>query len=173
MNENQELADYLKPTEFIDSDNPDIVSKAEELTDGCADEKEKLGNIYYFVRDFPYDILDSFRYLAEGKRQASDVLNNGKAFCMGKASMFAALCRASGIPSRIGFQQLHCPDKPFMNEEVAKIWGRPQAAVALAGRSVSGRQVAQARRHDRQGVRRAKRVCIFPGIRRGARHSLR
>ena len=28
MNENQELADYLKPTEFIDSDNPDIVSKA-------------------------------------------------------------------------------------------------------------------------------------------------
>ena len=123
MNENQELADYLKPTEFIDSDNPDIVSKAEELTDGCADDKEKLGNIYYFVRDFPYDILDSFRYLAEGKRQASDVLNNGKAFCMGKASMFAALCRASGIPSRIGFQQLHCPDKPFMNEEVAKIWG--------------------------------------------------
>ena len=123
MNENQELADYLKPTEFIDSDNPDIVSKAEELTDGCEDDKEKLGNIYYFVRDFPYDILDSFRYLAEGKRQASDVLNNGKAFCMGKASMFAALCRASGIPSRIGFQQLHCPDKPFMNEEVAKIWG--------------------------------------------------
>ena len=123
MSEKQDMADYLKPTEFIDSDNSDIVSKARELTEGCADEKEKLGRIYYFVRDFPYDILDSFRYLAEGKRRASDVLNNGKAFCMGKASMFAALCRASGIPSRIGFQQLHCPDKPFMNEEVARIWG--------------------------------------------------
>ena len=123
MNEKQDIADCLKPTEFIDSDNPDIVSKAAALTEGCADEKEKLGKIYYFVRDFPYDILDSFRYLAEGKRRASDVLHNGKAFCMGKASMFAALCRASGIPSRIGFQQLHCPDKPFMNEEVARIWG--------------------------------------------------
>jgi len=123
MNEEQGFADYLKPTEFIDSDDPAIASKARELTGDCADDKEKLGRIYYFVRDFPYDILDSFRYLAEGKRQASDVLKNGKAFCMGKASMFAALCRASGIPSRIGFQQLHCPDKPFMNEEVAKIWG--------------------------------------------------
>lgn len=123
MNEEQGFADYLKPTEFIDSDDPAIASKARELTGGCADDKEKLGRIYYFVRDFPYDILDSFRYLAEGKRQASDVLKNGKAFCMGKASMFAALCRASGIPSRIGFQQLHCPDKPFMNEEVARIWG--------------------------------------------------
>lgn len=123
MNEDQGFADYLKPTEFIDSDDPAIASKARELTGDCADDKERLGRIYYFVRDFPYDILDSFRYLAEGKRQASDVLKNGKAFCMGKASMFAALCRASGIPSRIGFQQLHCPDKPFMNEEVAKIWG--------------------------------------------------
>lgn len=123
MNENQNLNDYLKPTDYIDSDNPEIVAKANELTEGCKDDKEKLGKIYYFARDFPYDILNSFRYLAEGKRQASDVLKNGKAFCMGKASMFAALCRAAGIPSRIGFQQLHCPDKPFMNEEVAQIWG--------------------------------------------------
>jgi transglutaminase-like putative cysteine protease len=34
-----------------------------------------------------------------------------------------ALCRASGIPARIGFQQLHCPDKPFMSEEVRRLWG--------------------------------------------------
>ena len=121
MSEN--MREYLKATDFIDSDHPGIVSKAEELTKGCAGEKEKLGTIYYFVRDFPYDILNAFRYLAEGKSRASDVLRAGEAFCMGKASMFAALCRAAGIPSRIGFQQLHCPDKPFMNEEVAKIWG--------------------------------------------------
>lgn len=117
------MKEYLKATEFIDSDHPDIVSKAKELTKGCAEDKEKLGKIYYFVRDFPYDILNAFRYLAEGKSKASDVLHAGEAFCMGKASMFAALCRAAGIPSRIGFQQLHCPGKPFMNEEVAKIWG--------------------------------------------------
>jgi len=51
------------------------------------------------------------------------VLQAGHAFCMGKASSFVALCRAAGIPARIGFQQLHCPDKPFMSEEVRRLWG--------------------------------------------------
>jgi transglutaminase-like putative cysteine protease len=116
-------AQYLRPTEFIDSDHPDIVAKARELTRGCTSDKERLERIYLFVRDLPYDILASFRYLAEGKRRASDVLQAGHAFCMGKASAFVALCRASGIPARIGFQQLHCPDKPFMSEEVRRLWG--------------------------------------------------
>ena len=114
---------YLEPTPFIDSDHPDIVAKARELSRGCATDKEKLERIYRYVRDLPYDILGAFRYLAEGKRKASDVLQAGHAFCMGKASSFVALCRASGIPSRIGFQQLHCPDKPFMSEEVRRLWG--------------------------------------------------
>jgi transglutaminase-like putative cysteine protease len=42
---------------------------------------------------------------------------------MGKASSFVALCRAASIPARIGFQQLDCPDKPFMSEEVRQLWG--------------------------------------------------
>jgi transglutaminase-like putative cysteine protease len=99
------------------------VAKARELTRDCRSDKEKLERIYYFVRDLPYDILAAFRDLAEGRRRASDVLNAGHAFCMGKASSFVALCRASGIPARIGFQQLHCPDKPFMSEEVRRLWG--------------------------------------------------
>jgi transglutaminase-like putative cysteine protease len=115
--------EYLRPTEVIDSDHPDVVAKARELTRDCRSDKEKLERIYYFVRDLPYDILAAFRDLAEGRRRASDVLNAGHAFCMGKASSFVALCRASGIPARIGFQQLHCPDKPFMSEEVRRLWG--------------------------------------------------
>ena len=114
---------YLEPTRFIDSDHADVIAQARRLTEGCASEREKLERIYYFVRDMPYDILASFRYLAEGKRRASDVLRAGHAFCMGKASSFVALCRASGIPARIGFQRLHCPDKPFMSEEVRRLWG--------------------------------------------------
>ena len=118
-----DLKRYLEPTRLIDSDHVDVVVRARQLTAGCATEREKLGRIYYFVRDMPYDILGSFRYLAEGKRRASDVLHAGHAFCMGKASSFVALCRAAGIPARVGFQQLHCPDKPFMSEEVRRLWG--------------------------------------------------
>ena len=119
----EELRPYLEPTSFIDSDHAEVIAAARRLTEGCASEREKLERIYYFVRDMPYDILASFRYLADGKRRASDVLRAGHAFCMGKASSFVALCRASGIPARVGFQQLHCPDKPFMSEEVRRLWG--------------------------------------------------
>ena len=118
----EKLDEFLKPTAYIDSDSPDIVAKARELVRGCTSDKEKLERIYYFVRDMPYDILAAFRDLAEGKRKASDVVRAGHAFCMGKASSFAALCRAAGIPARIGFQQLDCPDKPFMSEEVRQLW---------------------------------------------------
>ena len=130
----------LAPTAFIDSDHPDVVAQARRLTAGCRSDREKLERIYYFVRDMPYDILASFRYLAEGKRRASDVLNAGHAFCMGKASSFAALCRAVGIPSRIGFQQLHCPDKPFMSEEVRRLWGdRPLPRHSLGEAYLDGK----------------------------------
>ena len=119
----EDLRDYLKSTEYIDADHPDVVAKARELTRDCRTDAERLERIYYFVRELPYDILASFRYLARGHRRASDVLQAGTAFCMGKASAFVALCRAAGIPARVGFQQLHCPDKPFMSEEVRQLWG--------------------------------------------------
>jgi len=118
-----ELAPYLEPTPIIDCDHPDVVAAARQLTEGCSGEAEKLRRIYYYVRELPYDILASFRDLAAGRRRASDVLHAGHAFCMGKASSFVALCRAAGIPARIGFQRLHCPDKPFMSEEVRRLWG--------------------------------------------------
>ncbi len=117
------LEEYLKPTAYIDSDHPDIVARARELTRDCKTDQEKLERIYYFVREMPYDILAAFRYLAEGKRKASDVVRAGHAFCMGKASSFVALCRAARIPARIAFQQLDCPDKPFFPEEIRQLWG--------------------------------------------------
>lgn len=119
----EDLRQYLQPTAYIDADHPEVVAKARELVRGCATEREKLERIYYFVRELPYDIQAAFRYLAAGRRRASDVLLAGTAFCMGKASAFVALCRATGIPARVAFQQLHCPDKPFMSDTVRALWG--------------------------------------------------
>lgn len=131
---------YLAPTRFIDSDHADVIAAARRLTAGCTDDRERLERIYYFVRDMPYDILAAFRDLAEGKSRASDVLRAGHAFCMGKASSFVALCRAAGIPARVGFQQLHCPDKPFMSEEVRRLWGdRPLPRHSLGEAYLDGR----------------------------------
>lgn len=121
--EEQDLSVYLESTPYLDADHELVVQTARQLTEDCDTDEEKLERIYYFVRELPYEILESFEYLARGEREASAVLRHGRAFCMGKASSFVALCRAAGIPARIGFQQLHAPEKEFMSEEVRRLWG--------------------------------------------------
>ena len=136
----EDLRDFLQPSELLDSDHPIVVDEAIRLTAGCRTEAEKAERIYTHVRDMPYDIFNSFRYLSEGKRRASDVIEAGHAFCMGKASAFVSMCRAAGIPARIGFQQLHCPDKEFMSEEVRALWrDRPLPWHSLGEAYVNGR----------------------------------
>jgi transglutaminase-like putative cysteine protease len=135
-----ELQAYLQPSELIDSDHPLVLGEARNLTAGCGTDTEKVARLYTHVRDMPYDIFNSFRYLAEGKRRASDVIEAGHAFCMGKASVFVGMCRAVGIPARIGFQQLHCPDKTFMSQEVRDLWrDRPLPWHSLGEAYVNGR----------------------------------
>ncbi|WP_158895454.1 transglutaminase-like domain-containing protein [Amycolatopsis anabasis] len=117
--------EYLRPTAYIDSDHPTVVETARRITEGATTEVDRLGRIYHHVRDLPYDILASFRYLAQGRTAASDVLENGVAFCMGKASSFVALSRAAGIPARVAFQALDAPEMEFLSPEVRVLWGGP------------------------------------------------
>jgi transglutaminase-like putative cysteine protease len=117
------LDQYLVPTEYLDADHPLVQATAEALARGAVSDTERVRNIYYYVRDLPYDVLASFRYLAEGHRCASDVIQHGVAFCMGKASSFVALSRAAGVPARIAFQTLHSPNKEFLSPEVRALWG--------------------------------------------------
>ncbi|BBX94826.1 hypothetical protein MLAC_01200 [Mycobacterium lacus] len=114
---------YLAPTDYLDADHRLVRSTTENLVRGATSDIERAGRIYYYVRDLPYDVLASFRYLAQGRHRASDVLQHGVAFCMGKASVFVALCRAAGVPARIAFQTLDCPDKEFLSPQVRALWG--------------------------------------------------
>lgn len=92
---------YLSPAEFIDSDHPSIHAKAAETAAQTADLNERAQLLYTAVRDgirydpyIDYTDPESFR--------ASSVLKDGHAYCVGKASLYVALCRASGIPARLG-----------------------------------------------------------------------
>jgi transglutaminase-like putative cysteine protease len=134
---------YLQPASYIDSGHPIVVATARELTAGATTDVERLGRIYHHVRDLPYDILASFRYLAEGRTAASDVLEHGVAFCMGKASSFVALSRAAGIPARVAFQALDAPRMEFLSPEVRALWGGP------AGRPLPWHSLGEAFLNDR------------------------
>ncbi|WP_081706235.1 transglutaminase family protein [Nocardia sp. CNY236] len=135
--------EYLRPTPYANSDHPIVVAKTEELTSASSDVLVHLGNIYRYVRDIPYDILASFRYLAEGKSAASDVIEHDVAFCMGKANTFVALCRAAKIPARVAFQSLDAPEMEFLAPEVRRMCG------GRAGRPLPWHSLGEAFLHGR------------------------
>jgi len=98
----KEPRDYLSPTPIIDCDHSTIKRKADELTKRQKESKEKVRNLFYFVRDeIKYNPYLP-RYLPEHFR-ASNTLDRKEGFCVQKAVLLAALSRAAGIPARIGF----------------------------------------------------------------------
>lgn len=97
-----ELAEYLRPTEFVDCDHADVVAYAESATADAVDPVERAIRLFYRVRDgIRYDPY-TFTLQREQYR-ASNVVHRDKAFCVPKAILLVAACRASGIPARLGF----------------------------------------------------------------------
>lgn len=94
--------EYLRPTEFLDSDSPAVIRFAEQCVSGASSDRERAALLYYAVRDgFHYDpyLLDLRR---EGLR-ASSLLARDRGYCVEKAVLLAASARAIGIPSRLSF----------------------------------------------------------------------
>ncbi len=90
----------LAPTAFIDSDHPQVVAFADGAGEGTP--REVAVALFYAVRDgFRYD---PYRIdLSRHGMRASTVLANGYGWCVPKATLLAAACRARGIPARLGF----------------------------------------------------------------------
>jgi len=95
--------EYLLSTGIIDSDHEDVIQFALDTVGPRAkDPVEKAVKLYYAVRDsIWYDPYHPF-HLPEHYR-ASNVLRNGRGFCIPKASLLCALGRVCMIPSRVGF----------------------------------------------------------------------
>jgi transglutaminase-like putative cysteine protease len=91
----------LAPTPLIDSDHPAVVAFAAAHAHG-ADDRERAVALYLAVRDgFRYD---PYRIdLAPAGMKASAVIAQGHGWCVPKAALLAAACRAAGIPARVGY----------------------------------------------------------------------
>jgi transglutaminase-like putative cysteine protease len=97
-----DVAEFLEPTASIESDNADVIAWAKDRAGDAVGEIEIAKRLYYAVRDeFTYDPYD-FTLDHEGL-SASGCLARGKGFCVPKAALLAACCRAVGIPARVGY----------------------------------------------------------------------
>ncbi len=91
----EELAEHLAPHPFIQSDHPDIMRTAAEITAGAEDPWEKAQRIH----DWVFENID--KKGVASIPSALEVLNMRTGDCNEHAVLFAALARAEGIPTRI------------------------------------------------------------------------
>lgn len=114
------IDEYLKPTEFLDHDDPAVKAFASKNTDRNLSDIENAVRLYYAVRDgFQYDpyVLDLRR---TGPRASSLALKRS-GYCVEKAVLLAAAARAVGIPSRLSFYNVK---NHIATERLAKLLER-------------------------------------------------
>ena len=91
----------LRATSIVDCDHVAVQEFAHTTTAGMTDTLEKAVRLYYAVRDgYRYDPY-RIELTPHGMR-ASTVLANGYGWCVPKAVLLAAACRAVGIAARVG-----------------------------------------------------------------------
>lgn len=94
----------LAPTWFLDADAWTVQTFAQETVEaaGAVTEREKAVALFLAVRDgWRYDPYSSTHDPADYR--ASTVLTRDAAYCIPKAVLLSAACRAQGIPARLGF----------------------------------------------------------------------
>jgi len=91
---------YLAPAEYVDSDHPAIVRLANDVPPS-ASARDRAQRYYFVTREIRYD--PDLDYSDPETYRASSVLAAGGGYCVGKAALFAALCRAGGVPARVAF----------------------------------------------------------------------
>ncbi|MEZ4381755.1 MAG: transglutaminase-like domain-containing protein [Nannocystaceae bacterium] len=92
----------LAPGRFVDSDHPAVREHAAAVVAGATDDRERAARLFRDAREHlrydPYTIstrADDY--------VASTLLTKDRGFCVTKAVLLCALCRAAGVPARLGF----------------------------------------------------------------------
>ncbi len=102
MFEKDSMNQYLKPTEFINSDSAKVITFVDDVVGIEKDKKKAILRLFYKIRDgIPYQ----FNSIGIKKEFfiASNVIGVEGSFCVPKAVLLASAARVIGVPSRLGF----------------------------------------------------------------------
>jgi transglutaminase-like putative cysteine protease len=103
-----DIKEYLKSSDIVDYDDPQIIRLARDLSKGIEDEIQLAKAAYEYVRD---DILHSNDIGGTiVTYKASDVLKHKQGVCYAKAHLLAAILRYLGIPAGFCYQVLILDD---------------------------------------------------------------
>lgn len=102
------MTEFLRSTEVIDWQHPDVLARARSLAMGCGDLSAVARRCFEWVRDEIKHSLD--HGLQPVACSASEVLKVGSGICYAKSHLLAALLRANGIPTALRYQRLRFDD---------------------------------------------------------------
>ncbi len=161
---------YLKCTEVIDCDSKAISEKAQALTEGLETAGEKAVALYYFVRDkVKHNPYAPGQFLEDYKASATLERRNGH--CEHKSVVLAALCRAAGIPARLGYVDIR---DHLLSEKFRKMIGGDNLLIqhGYVEIHIDGKWVHACPAYDLETCRKNRFVPVeFDGI-NDARDSL-
>jgi transglutaminase-like putative cysteine protease len=145
----------IAATPFIDSDHPDVIAFAREVTAGATTDRERASRLFVAVREQlrydPYTIsFDPAEY------RASTLLHRERAYCIPKAVLLAAVARAVGIPAWLGFSDVlnHLTSEKLrrtLNNHDVYVW-HGYTALQLDGKIVKATPAFNAALCERFGV---------------------
>ena len=94
--------DFIAPGSYVDSDAANVIAFARDAAEGADSDLARVLRLYDAVRD--RIVYDPYVDLADPANfRASSVLAAGRGFCIGKAALLAACCRAVGVPAPVGY----------------------------------------------------------------------
>ncbi|MER6631595.1 transglutaminase-like domain-containing protein [Streptomyces sp. NPDC000987] len=98
-----EHARLTAPTEFLDHDTDAVQAFVDHaVADRAADKRRLAVELYYAVRDDVFYEVYGADLSPRGLR-ASHIATTRKGFCLHKSVLYAAACRAVGIPARLHY----------------------------------------------------------------------
>lgn len=103
-----QMKPYLKSTEIIDWNNPEILFRAKNLAAGKTSRVDIAKSCFEWVRDHIRHIDDYD--IPTVSVTASEVLKSGSGICYAKSHLLAALLRANSIPAGFCYQRLSRDD---------------------------------------------------------------
>ncbi len=95
------ISEALKSTAAIQSSNNNVISIAQQLTEGIEDDYNKVLALHDWICSYMYYDEDSLNSEDTPPYYPTDILKTRKAVCLGYATLMASLCRSINIPCNV------------------------------------------------------------------------
>lgn len=112
------VAEWLKPTTYIQSDHPKIIARAKEILGETTDAFEATEKLCHWVNE---EMQSTF---SARLTNALEVFESMEGDCTEHSVLFIALARAAGLPARevAGLIYVHGAQPGFYFHQWAKVW---------------------------------------------------